>query len=310
MEQDMREPEGNTTGRGPSRMAGGIALLRYWESKKPEEIRIFCDPYAIHFVDPALIAWAQDHPEEARAGLQQFEEMAPGWNNTILARIRYFDDAVQDACREGISQILMLGAGYDTRAMRMTGTCTAARIFEVDRRETLENKAAVLRKAAITIPQNVISVPCDMGEADVWPVLGQAGFSPVQKTLVILEGLVMYLPRPATERLLAGIARHTGTGSRVLFDFVPASLADGTLESEGAQNIRAATAGAGEPILSGFAADEVVPFLEGLGCSGVTVVPSRDFARTYYTGKNAGRKVSGLLSIAHAKTHGQGGHDP
>ena len=87
----------------------------------------------------------------------------------------------------------------------------------------------------------------------------------------------------------------------MLFDCVPQSLADGTLEQEGARNILAYTVRAGEPILSGFAEGEVEPFLARLGFSGVTVVPSSEYGPMYYHGKNAGRPVSSLLTFVHAE---------
>ncbi len=131
------------------------------------------------------------------------------------------------------------------------------------------------------------------------------GISPEEKTLFLLEGLVMYLSRPDVVRnCLPGSRSMPSAGSTVLFDFVPQSLADGTSDAEGGQNIRNGTIQIGEPILSGFAEGEVVPFLTGLGYSGVQVIPSRAFAKMYFTGKNADRKVSGLMSVAYATVSG------
>ena len=87
----------------------------------------------------------------------------------------------------------------------------------------------------------------------------------------------------------------------MLFDCVPQSLADGTLEQEGARNILAYTVERGEPILSGFAEGEIEPFLARLGISGVTVVPSSEYGRMYYHGKNSGRTVSSLLTLVRAE---------
>jgi O-methyltransferase involved in polyketide biosynthesis len=87
----------------------------------------------------------------------------------------------------------------------------------------------------------------------------------------------------------------------VLFDSVPQSLADGTLEQEGARNILAYTVERGEPILSGFAEREREPFLARLGFAGITIVPSSEYARMYYHGKNAGRSVSSLLTFVRAE---------
>lgn len=286
---------------GPSKMAEGIALHRFAETMLPEGIRIFSDPYAIHFLDPATLAWGRDHPAEVKALADELERKTPGWSNAIRGRIRFFDDVVQDAAGKGFSQLVILGAGYDTRAYRINTLKGLVRIFEIDRPETLERKRGILKKIFGEIPDHVTFIPLDMADADCWQDLARAGWAPWAKTLFLLEGLVMYLPRPAVDRLLAGIAGHCGAGSAVLFDYIPQSLADGSSDAEGGQTIREWTAKVGEPILSGFSDEEIVPLLESLGFSGTRIIPSRAFAEMYYTGKRADRMVSGLMSIAHAR---------
>jgi methyltransferase (TIGR00027 family) len=285
---------------GPGTIAEGIALQRFAETMLPEDIRIFSDPYAIHFLDPGVLAWARDHPAETKAIADEIEQKMPGWSNTIRGRIRYFDDAVRNAPHEGFSQMVILGAGYDTRAYRIGTLDGCMRIFEIDQPEILERKAGILRKIFGYLPGHVSFIPLDMAQENCWDPLRKAGWSPEGKTLFLLEGFVMYLPQPAVEDLLSGIARHAGAGSAVIFDFLPRSLADGSSDAEGGQNIRDWTIRIGEPILSGFADGEVMPFLAGLGYSDVRVITSRDFSRMYYTGKNADRKVSGLMSIVYA----------
>lgn len=285
-------------------MAEGIALQRFAESMLPEDVRIFSDPYAIHFIDPVKVAWAKDHPAEIKALGDEIEKMMPGWNNAIRGRVRYFDDVVQNAASRGFSQLVILGAGYDTRAYR-TGTLKGhIRVFEVDRPATQERKTGIIKKIFGQLPDHVTFIPHEIGNGPWWPALSAAGFSPKEKTLYLLEGLVMYLTRPDAEGLLTGIAEHTGAGSVVLFDFVPQSMADGSSDAEGGRNIRDWTIKIGEPILSGFAEGEVVPCLTRIGFSRVQVISSRAFAEMYYAGKNADRPVSGLMSLAYAEVEG------
>jgi methyltransferase (TIGR00027 family) len=286
---------------GPREMAEGIALQRYAESNLPEDVRIFFDPLAIHFVDPGKIAWARDHPAETRAMVEELERTTPGWSNSIRARVRYFDDVAERAARDGVRQMVVLGAGYDTRAYRIDAVKDAVRVFEVDRPPILARKTDVITRVLGSVPDHVTAVPLDLEHEDLWANLARAGFSPELATLFVLEGLVMYLPRGAVERLFDGIARHAPKGSSVLFDCVPQSLADGTLEQEGARIILAYTVERGEPILSGFAEGELEPFLARLGFSGITIVPSSEYARMYYHGKNAARPVSSLLTLVHAE---------
>lgn len=289
---------------GPSKMAEGIALQRIAESMLPEDVRLFFDPYAVNFVDPVKLAWANEHQKEVQALIADIEKKMPGWSNTIRGRVRYFDDVVQNATGKGCSQVVILGAGYDTRAYRIDSLKKHTRVFEIDRPATQERKTGILIKIFGQLPDHVSFIPHEIGTGPWWPTLEAAGFSPKEKTLFLLEGLVMYLSRPDIVGLLAGIAEHAKAGSMVLFDFVPQSLADGTSDAEGGQNIRNGTIQLGEPILSGFADGEVVPFLTSLGYSGVQVIPSRSFAKMYYTGKNVDRKVSGLMSVVYATVSG------
>jgi methyltransferase (TIGR00027 family) len=282
-------------------MAEGIALQRYGESILPEDTRIFYDPLAVHFLDPGMVAWARDHPAETRAMVEEVERSTPGWSNSIRARVRYFDDLAERAARDGVRQMVVLGAGYDTRAYRISAVKDVVRVFEVDRPPILERKTEVITRVLGAVPDHVTAVPLDLEHEDLWKRLTRAGFSADLSTLFVLEGLLMYLPREAVERLLDGIARHAPEGSSLLFDCVPQSLADGTLEQEGARNILAYTVERGEPILSGFAEGEVEPFLARLGFSGVTVVTSSEYGRMYYHGKNAGRPISSLLTLVRAE---------
>lgn len=297
-------PAGNSGPGNPSRMAEGIALQRFAESMLPEDVRIFSDPYAVHFLDPAMLAWAKTHPAEAEAMAEEMEEAMPGWSNTIRARVRFFDEIIENMPGEGFSQLVILGAGYDTRAYRIGTLKDRVRIFEIDRAETQARKTAILEQVLGSRMDHVSFIPIDMGHEHCWKALEGAGWSPDQKTLFLLEGLVMYLPRPAVIDLFSGIARNAGAGSAVLFDFIPQSMVDGSSEAEGGQKIRAYTIMAGEPLQSGFAQDEIVPFLARHGFTGIQIIPSRDFGRMYYSGKNADRKISGLMTLAYATIPG------
>ena len=82
---------------GPgSKTAIGTLLNRFGESQRPEGERIFYDPYAIYFINPAILEWKVRNPDEAKALREQREQLVPGLKNSIVARARYFDDFVKD----------------------------------------------------------------------------------------------------------------------------------------------------------------------------------------------------------------------
>jgi methyltransferase (TIGR00027 family) len=120
-----------------SKMAELIALHRVAESALPEGKRICYDPYAVHFVDPEVLEFARKNPEKTKAMREHYERLFPGLSSSIRARVRYFDDFVKAAADEGLEQLVILGAGYDTRAYRIEGLEGNAnvKVFEVDHPE-------------------------------------------------------------------------------------------------------------------------------------------------------------------------------
>ncbi len=307
----VQERAGWLNGRkGPDKMAELIALQRVAESRLPEGRRIFFDPYAIRFIDPHVLEWGQTHPEEAQALANEFEKKMPGFSNSIRARVRYFDDEVRDAAGRGFSQLVILGAGYDTRAYRFDSLKGRVRVFEVDHPLTQKKKTGTIAGIFGGIPEHVVFVPVDLGHDDLWDAMEWYGYSSVEQTLFVMEGLLMYLTRETVRDLLSCMVEHTIDGSRILFDFLPQSLADDSSDAEDVRNIRDWTTLVGEPILSGFNGEEVVPFLSGIGYDNVNVISPQSFAAMYYTGKNADRNVSGLMSFASATVRRTGRQSP
>lgn len=104
-----------------SKTALRAASSRFEESQRPEGERICYDPYAIHFISKNVLEWAARNPEKMKVIKEVFERSLPGFSNSIIARVRYFDDFVKKSMDEGLEQFVILGAGYDTRAYRIEG---------------------------------------------------------------------------------------------------------------------------------------------------------------------------------------------
>ena len=117
---------------GPgSKTAIGVLLARFFESQKPEGERICHDPYAIYFINPDILEFVRNNPDKAKADAERYERFLPGMVNSGLVRVRYFDDLVKKSIDEGLEQLVILGAGYDTRAYRIEGL-KKIKVFEVD----------------------------------------------------------------------------------------------------------------------------------------------------------------------------------
>jgi len=281
-------------------MAELIALHRFAESRKPEGERICYDPYAVHFADPETLAFAASNPEKTKEMSEYYERLFPGLGNSIRARVRYFDDFVKNSLYEGFEQLVILGAGYDTRAYRIEGLKGKVRVFEVDHPDTQSIKIEKIKKIFGTLPDHVIYVPVDFETDNFGERLIAQGYDSSQKTLFLMEGLIMYIPPEAVDKTLSFIVKNSGKGSAILFDYYPESLVDGSCELEAGKNIHNYLVQTGEPLKFGIKEGMVETFLIDRGFSGVQNVTAEEYKKMYFHGINKDRKVSSLLFFAHA----------
>jgi len=286
--------------KGSSKMAELIALHRVAESALPESQRICYDPYAVHFVDPETLEFARKNPEKTKAMREHYERLFPGLGNSIRARVRYFDDFVRAAAGEGMEQLVILGAGYDTRPYRiekLKGNANV-KVFEVDHPETQSLKKEKIEMIFGGLPDHVVYVPIDFEMESMGLKLLENGYYRSKKTLFLMEGLVMYIPPKVVEEMLSFIVNDSAKGSEVLFDYFIQSVVDGTSGTE--KNMRDFAAQQGEPFLFGIEDGAAEVFLKERGFSRIQNVTSDDYKRAYFHGVNRDRSVCRLLSFVHA----------
>lgn len=135
---------------------------------------------------------------------------APGLRPGLAARTRFFDGQVLAAIAAGITQVVILGAGYDDRALRFSSP--GVRFTEVDHPATQADKAARLGALRTEADRPVLAA-ADFGHDDVAAVLADCGHDPGRPSLLLCEGLLVYLDRPAAVRLLAGLRASAAPGS-------------------------------------------------------------------------------------------------
>jgi len=197
--------------------AFSIALVRAEERLRPEPERLFDDPYA------GLFAAAGAHVQEATQRLLDLPFMREG----VRIRTRAIDDLVREGLAEGVRQVVLLGAGFDARALRLPEIPQhGARVFEVDFADQLERKRAILRQGGVVIPGHVVPVPCDFMapkfEDDLTRRLDAAGFRRGGATVFVWEGVISYIGVAEIDRSLRWMAHAGGRGSRLVFDYMDA----------------------------------------------------------------------------------------
>lgn len=170
------------------------------ESFLPEDRRIILQ-------DPALRGWVIRN------------SISPGMYEFLIARTAYFDGIVRLALAGSVSQIVFLGAGYDSRPYRFRDLIGETRIFEVDMPKIQERKRKLLGKARIPIPEQLTFVPVDLRTGGIGGKLRKAGFDPGLEALFVWEGVTYYLPGKAVGGTLGAIREISYPGSTVCFDY-------------------------------------------------------------------------------------------
>jgi methyltransferase (TIGR00027 family) len=129
---------------------------------------------------------------------------------SLVARTGFFDERVVEAIEAGVGQIVILGAGYDDRALRFRAP--GVHFFEIDHPATQSDKARRLRRMRAR-GDGLTLAAADFTTSDVASVLGACGHDMTRPSLFICEGLLVYLDRLAGIRLLAGLRAAAGPGS-------------------------------------------------------------------------------------------------
>ncbi|MEV1006512.1 class I SAM-dependent methyltransferase [Streptomyces sp. NPDC049881] len=173
------------------------------------------DVYAEHFVRavPACADWPV-RIEQVPDG-----DADPLWGRFagyFALRTRVLDDFLLGSVRTGARQVVLLGAGLDTRAFRLDWPSDCV-VFEIDRPGVLAFKHDVLTALSATPQAKRITVPADL--CDDWPTaLTTAGFDPTTPSVWLAEGVLFYLPPAAETRIIDTVDHLTTAGSALAYE--------------------------------------------------------------------------------------------
>ncbi len=230
----------------------GAAAVRTMELFYPEEIRLFEDNFAIEFLSRPLrfLIGLMRFKCIRDAAIKMRERQVPGTLGGIVCRTRYIDDVLRSAIKDGMGNIVILGAGLDSRPYRIPDI-NKTRVFEVDLPSIQNFKKKRLIKILGSLPSHVTYVPLDFNDQTLDETLGQKGFDISKHTFFIWEGVTQYITPEAVESTLEYISK-TCLGSRIVFTYVQKSVIDATSTLEGADALMKFTKKAKAPWLFGL----------------------------------------------------------
>ena len=183
----------------------------------------------------------------------------------VVIRSRYAEDALRQAADRGVRQYVLIGAGFDSFALRRPAFSDVLDIFEIDHPATQLMKIERIKECGVSLPESVHFIAADLVKEDLATALTRSSFQRNEAAFFSLLGVTVYLTREANLATLRAVVTCGSEGSELVFTYVDQrEFAPGGSRSPHNQNARA-VATMGEPYVSGFDPKEIAKDLADVG---------------------------------------------
>lgn len=266
------------------------AAFRAVESIRSDRERLFKDIYADKFLSPSFRLLLKNRLVAKFMLWLAVDRRFPGATDTVSARVRFVDDCLTDSMQNGMEQLVILGAGYDSRAYRFRNLIRK-RVFEVDDPRTQALKKDKILKMFGLLPRHVTYVPVNFETDNLITQLTTAGYRPDCKTLFIWEAVSKYLTAEAVHAVLASVSANACKGSTIVFDYLFNSMVTGQINSRLAHKMLIFQAKKGEPYIFGLPEENPEQHIMAKGFSKVKNTTAEMIAATYFNPIKRGSKL-------------------
>jgi len=290
-----------------SRTAEYMALFRALESTRPGEGHLFEDRFAAAFLalPLRLVAGLSRLPVAHACICRYIDHRWPGARTSAVARTRFIDDQAALALGSGIAQVVILGAGFDSRAYRIPGMAQVV-VFEVDHPATSRAKRQGVETRLGAVPPHVHFVPIDFNTERLPETIAAAGFDSRRRTLFIWEGVTNYLTEAAVEATLRWCAK-AASGSTIVFTYVHRDVLDRPHAFRGTARLFTTLLASGEGWTFGLDPASLSSFVAHCGLALERDVGASDYRACYFGGAACEMRGYEFYRIAVARVPGSPG---
>lgn len=224
--------------------------------------------------------------------------------SNVVMRSRYAEDALDRAAARGVRQYVLIGAGFDSYALRAPASSRMV-VIEIDHPATQALKRQCLAQSGVALPDSAHLVPADLAIEDLASVLRKSPLRTSEPAFFSWLGVTMYLTREANFKTLQAISSTAAPGSELVFEYVDQAFFKSDDTSTGsAQALRQAVAALGEPFTCGFDPSTLQSDLASAGYSLLEDLPDTELARQYDPQDLNKLSTGGLGRIALARVVG------
>ncbi|MGA2319062.1 MAG: SAM-dependent methyltransferase [Thermodesulfobacteriota bacterium] len=264
-----------------SRTAQYMALFRAIETARPPRKRLFYDPFATSFLDEGLklATKISSLPLIGRLVPKIIHFKSPGALSSGIARTKYIDDLLQRTIKDGVKQVIILGAGFDTRALRLHFLKDIS-VIEIDHPDTSQFKLDKLKKILGSLPRNVSYYQIDFNKQSLEDLAVTNNLSFNTPTTIIWEGVTNYLTPIAVEKTLSFIRRFP-RGSYLVFTYIDELVLDSPQSFEGTDKLFKRLKESDEQWTFGFKPDKLSDYLVEFGLALIEDDSAREYRDKY-----------------------------
>ncbi len=200
----------------------------------------------------------------------------------VTARTKHIDAVLTRELTSGADQVVVLGAGFDTRARRFSSDFPAVNFFELDRPPTQETKRRLTDACLGPAPETLTYVPLDFNLESIGSALKRSGYDARVRTVFIWEGVSYYLEPAAAKKTLSAVADNSAPGGSVIFDYLIKPEADRRADLSPEQmRTKERLAAVGEPFRFALPAGGVEDFVARCGLEIVSDLGPEELTRKY-----------------------------
>ena len=266
--------------------AEGAASLRAAGALEPDSAVRCPDDMAAGFLGGFNATTLAKHRLTRPLYLRRVNQILPGAYPFEIARCKFIDEITLSEVGAGVDEVVLLGAGLDSRPYRLADRLERLRVFEVDHPASQATKRARLHRLLGDEPREVRFVPVDFTRDELATEMARAGHDERAATLFIWSGVSAYLPEEAVTAVLSWVGAHTSPRTSIVFDAIWASVLGGESNLYGARELLRSVDRVGEPLRWGIPDGEADETLERFGLRAERILDDEDAIAMYLTHTN------------------------
>jgi methyltransferase (TIGR00027 family) len=285
----------------PSRTAQYMALFRAIETVRPSKKRLFNDPFAMIFLDNTLklAVKISSIPFLRRLIFKIIQNKASGALSSGIARTKYIDDLLEQTISDDIKQLIILGAGFDTRSLRLNFLKDIS-IIEIDHPDTSNIKIKKLENTIGNLPSNVKYYQLDFKKQNLTDLAKEFNLNMDIPTIIIWEGVTNYLNQEAVNKTFEFIQKFSDK-TYIIFTYIDKLVLDNPQAFQGTEQLFKNLKKNEEPYTFGIQPDKLSEYLNKFDLTLIENKSADEYRNKYMPERTSINKGYEFYRVAYAK---------